>query len=76
MIEQSGFIGRYASEELRQPDERPLFAHLVGVRYNSIEVRLTRKDYSDPAVQEWLQMFLFQRVNRAGKTPVNITVFC
>lgn len=75
MFEKVGLVGRYASEELRQGDERPLLSTLVGVRYNQIEVRLTRRDYADPKVQEWLHQHLFQRVARIGQTPVNITVF-
>lgn len=76
MIEQIGRIGRYASSELKEDGEYVAGQILPGVRWDSIEVRLTRRDFQSAEIQQWLKMHLFQRVARLGKTPINITVVC
>lgn len=66
--------GKFASEVLRTDDERPIGSGVLGLRFDEIEVRLTRLDYLTPRVQEWMKEFLFCRVNDARQNVITITV--
>lgn len=66
-------VGRFASKEIRNDSEWPICKAVVGLRFERIEIRLTRRDYADPHVQEWIQR-LFTRSHYIDHTPLIITV--
>lgn len=67
-------IGRWASRELLQDGERPIFTPCVGCGFDEIVIRLTRKDYHDPMMKEWLEQSVFCRVNYARDYKITIEI--
>lgn len=67
-------VGRWASEEIRTESELAVFQPAVGLRFDELHVRLTKADYLNPEVQDWMRQHVFCRVNHQRNHKIRIEV--
>lgn len=67
-------VGRWASRELLEDGERPIFQPAVGLRFDEIVIRLTREDYRDNMVWRFIDESVLCRVNNARDYKITIEV--